>query len=232
VVAFVGKKVVFCTPTVTRPYAPYLKALEDSVPLVKAAGWEDQVVFEIGNPYISAARAKMTRKALDAGADVIVYLDHDLSWEPKDLVTLLETEGDVVAGTYRMKYEFEDYMGTVYSQPDGRPVVRPSDGAMQAKTVPAGFLKVTKEAIDIYMTNYPDLCYGPKYSLSVDLFNHGAHKGLWWGEDYAFARRWNEIGGQIWLVPNLCIDHHTSEQVFKGNFHEFMMRQPGGSKAV
>jgi hypothetical protein len=103
---------------------------------------------------------------------------------------------------------------------------------MQAKTVPAGFLKVTKEAIDIYMTNYPDLCYGPKYSLSVDLFNHGAHKGLWWGEDYAFARRWNEIGGQIWLVPNLCIDHHTSEQVFKGNFHEFMMRQPGGSKAV
>jgi hypothetical protein len=107
VVASVGKKVVFCTPTVTRPYAPYLKALEDSVPLVKAAGWEDQVVFEIGNPYISAARAKMTRKALDAGADVIVYLDHDLSWEPKDLVTLLETEGDVVAGTYRMKYELK-----------------------------------------------------------------------------------------------------------------------------
>lgn len=221
-----SKKVVFCTPTVTRPYAPYLKALEDSVPFVKAAGWDDACVFEVGNPYISAARAKMTRKALDAGADVIVYLDHDLSWDAKDLVTLLETEGDVVAGTYRMKYDLEDYMGTVYTTPDGRPVVRRSDGAMQAKTVPAGFLKVTKEAIDIYMTNYPDLCYGPKYSLSVDLFNHGAHKGLWWGEDYAFARRWNEIGGQIWLVPNMNLTHWDGEKPYPGNFHEFMLRQP------
>jgi glycosyltransferase involved in cell wall biosynthesis len=179
---------------------------------VKAAGWDDACVFEIGNPYISAARATMTRKALDAGADVMVYIDHDLSWEPQDLVTLLETEGDVVAGTYRMKYELEDYMGTVYTLPDGRPVVRPSDGAIHAKTVPAGFLKVTKQAIDVYMTNYPDLCYGPKYAMSVDLFNHGAHKGLWWGEDYAFARRWNEIGGQIWLVPNLNITHWLGEQ--------------------
>jgi glycosyltransferase involved in cell wall biosynthesis len=225
VVVYVSKKVVFCTPTVTRPFAPYLKALEESVPLVKAAGWEDHVVFEVGNPYISAARATMTRKALDAGADVMVYIDHDLSWDPKDLVTLLETEGDVVAGTYRMKYELEDYMGTLATFDDGRPMCRKSDGAIKAKTVPAGFLKVTKEAIDKYMTAYPDLCYGPKYSLSVDLFNHGAHNGLWWGEDYAFARRWNEIGGDIWLVPNLNINHHKADEVFKGNFHEYLMGQ-------
>lgn len=220
-------KVIFCTPTVTRPYAPFLDALEASIQAIRDAGWEEGAVYEIGNPYISAARAIMTRKALDAKADVIVYIDHDLSWAPQDLLTLIETPGDVVAGTYRFKKEPEEYMGAILSRSDNRPVVR-ADGCIKADRVPAGFLKVTKEAIDRFMTAYPDLCYGPKYNPSVDLFNHGAHKGVWFGEDYAFSRNWVDAGGEIWLVPNLTITHHSPEQAYPGNFHRFMMAQPGG----
>ncbi len=220
---------VFCTPTLSRPTAPYLKALEDSIPLIQAAGWEDACTFEVGNPYISAARACMTRKALDAKADVIVYLDYDLSWDPMDLLVLLEAKGDVVAGTYRMKQEEVIYMGTLFSNPQGTPLLR-EDGAIKSKTVPAGFLKVTADAIDHFMAAYPDLCYGPKYNLSVDLFNHGAHKGLWWGEDYAFSRNWCDAGGEIWTIPNLNINHHKGDQVFAGNLHEYLLQQPGGSK--
>ena len=62
------KKVVFCVPTVTRPYQQCLDSLEASHPLVEAAGWESCMVNEVGNPYISAARATMLRKALDAFA--------------------------------------------------------------------------------------------------------------------------------------------------------------------
>lgn len=223
-------KVVFCVPTITRPYQPCLDSLEASIPLIKAAGWDEGMVTEVGNPYISAARAKMLRKALDAKADVVVFIDHDLSWRPQDLLTLLETKGDVVAGTYRMKSEPEEYMGTVFSNAQGTPLVR-EDGCIKAKTVPAGFLKVTSEAVDKFMTAYPHLCYGEKYHLAVDLFNHGAHEGLWWGEDYAFARNWNEKCGDIWLVPDLQLDHHTADAAFPGNFHEYLMRQPGGCKA-
>jgi len=227
-------KVVFCTPSLSGPTAPYIKALEDSIPLIVAAGWEEGYTQQIASPYISAARATMLRTALDANADVIVFIDYDVSWAPQDLLKLIETEGDVVAGTYRCKTEDgptkEFYMGTWDVNGDFTPKVR-ADGAISAKLVPAGFLKLTKAAVDKFMVAYPDLCYGPMYHLAVDLFNHGVHERVWWGEDYSFARRWKEKCGDIWLVPDLSIDHHAKDKVYKGNLHQFLLRQPGGSEA-
>ena len=102
-------KVVFCIPTITRPYQVTIDSLAASVPCIEAAGWQHAVVSEIGNPYISAARSYMLRKALDAGADVVVFIDHDLSWQPVDMLKLIETEGDVVAGTYCFKNDGEEH---------------------------------------------------------------------------------------------------------------------------
>lgn len=222
------KKVVFCIPTVKRPYQQCLDSLEASVPLIQAAGWDDYMVNEIGSPYISAARATMLRKALDVKADVIVFIDHDLSWRPEDLLKLIETEGDVVAGTYRFKSDEVSYMGTIHSDFGGVPFVRKTDGAIKAKLVPAGFLKITKEAVDKFMRGFPKLCYGEQYRQSIDLFNHGAHGGVWWGEDYAFCRNWESIMGEIWLVPDLQLDHHSETKSYPGNFHMYLRQQPGG----
>src|SRR6185312_9530868 len=118
------------------------------------------------------------------------------------------------------------YMGSLIGGPDGRPLGRKKDGALTAFRIPAGFLKVTKEAVGFFMQSYPELVYGPPWSPSVDLFNHGAHKGTWYGEDYAFSRNWLDCGGDIWLVPDMDIDHHHSDgRVWKGNFHKFLTRE-------
>lgn len=222
------KIIALCTPTITRPYPAYLEAVEASVKVMEAAGYDVRMTFTLANPYISAARAEMLRKALDGKADVIVFLDHDLSWRPADLLTLVETEGDVVAGLYRFKKDEPEYMGAIATDQAGRPVLRP-DGCMKATRIPAGFLKITKEAVDRFMTAYPELAFGPKFNPSIDLFNHGAHEGVWWGEDYAFSRRWIAAGGDIWVVPDLNLDHHSADKAYPGNFHEFMMAQPGGA---
>ena len=221
-------KVVLCCPSLSGPMKPFMKSLKKSVPLIRAAGWEIAMEHEIGNPYISQARALMTRRALDIGADVIVYLDYDLSWKPEDLLTLLTTTGDVVAGTYRFKTEEVKYMGALLSNEQGTPSLR-EDGCIYADRVPAGFLKVTRKVIFRFMEAYPDLLYGDKWNPSIDLFNHGAYKGVWYGEDYAFSRNWIDCGGEIIVVPDLDISHHTAEKEFKGNFHKFLMTQEGGS---
>lgn len=226
-------KVVFCVPTVEKPFPQLLDSLERSVPILDEAGYDHNVVSEVGNPYISNARNTMLRKALDAQADIIVFLDHDLSWSPPDLNTLIETPGDVVAGTYRFRKDKEQYMGQVFSGENGTPLVR-EDGAIKAELVPAGFLKITKEGVNKFMGRYPELCFGPWFRLHVDLFNHGAHDMLWWGEDYAFSRRWREID-DLWIAPDLDLCHWSCEEgeytSYKGNFHEFLKRQPGGQNA-
>jgi len=220
-------KVVFCLPVLRRPYQVMLESLEASLPLIEAAGFEHGMVQIVDNPYISAARANMLRAALDANADLIVFLDYDMSWRPEDLLKLIQTEGDVVAGTYRSKIDDECYMGTIETDANFRPIVR-EDGAIAAKLIPAGFLKITKEAVDAFMVAYPELCYGPQYHLAVDLFNHGVHERIWWGEDYSFARRWRDKCGPIWIVPDLDLDHNKDGKVYKGNFDKFLRRQPGG----
>jgi hypothetical protein len=217
------------------PHPKTIESLENTIPLVLAAGWDEGYTQTTGNPYISGARAEITRKALDAKADVIFYLDYDVAWRPEDLMKVLLAPGDVVAGTYRCKTDDPDevlYMGALYCDENHRPIAR-QDGCLKARVVPAGFLRITTAAIDKFMRAYPSLCYGPQYSLSIDLFNHGAHGGLWWGEDYAFSRNYIDCGGEIWLMPDLNLDHWShweSGRVYKGNFHEYLLAQPGGSK--
>lgn len=222
-------KVIFCIPTMTKPHQKCLESLAASIPLIKEAGWEEGLVNEIGCPYISAARATMLRKALDAKADVTVFIDHDLSWSPEDLLKLISYEGDVVAGTYRFKREPAEYMGMLIPDDNGFPITN-DDGLLLAHSVPAGFLKITKEAVNKFMTAYPELHFGDKFNPSIDLFNHGAHKGVWYGEDYAFSRNWRDAGGEIGIAPDLNLTHHSADVEYPGNFHEFLMRQKGGSK--
>ena len=224
------KKVVLCVPTFTRPHQATIESIKNSVPLLESAGYEHFMVSEIGCPYISAARSTMLRKALDVKADIIVFIDHDLSWKPSDLLKLIEADGDVVSGLYRFKQDGEvKYMGVLDDDNDGMPKVR-EDGAIKATRVPGGFLKLTRNCVNKFMQAYPHLMYGEASNPSIDIFNHGAHKGAWWGEDYSFSRNWIDAGGDIWVVPDLDINHHSKDEVFEGNYHEFLLRQPGGSK--
>lgn len=224
------KKVIFAIPTLTRPYQACLDSLKDSIPLIEEAGWDHGMVSEVGSPYISNARATMLRKALDAQADVIVFIDHDLSWRPQDLLKLIETEGDVICGTYRFKREPEEYMGALITDEDHRPIVR-ADGCVLAHSIPAGFLKITRSMVNRFLEAYPELAYGERCNPHIDLFNHGAHNHVWYGEDYAMSRNWRDAGGEVWIIPDMDISHHTPDHEFKGNYHRFLLGCPGGSEA-
>lgn len=218
-------KVTICVPTVKRPYEAFLRSMEKAAPLLEmAGGWDVGLVFEVGNPYISAARATMLRKALDAKSDAVVFIDHDIGFRPQDLVRLVAAEGDVVAGTYRFKEEAEHYMGWLVVEDHA--VQRRKDGALLATHVPGGFLKLTRAAVNRFVEAYPELLYGERCNPHVDLFNHGAIEWAWFSEDYAFSKRWRDAGGSIWLLPELEIDHYGGspgeEVAYPGNFASYI----------
>lgn len=217
-------KVVFCTLYLGKtPHLAFMESLKNTLPLIESKGWEHSVAVEENCPYISAARAKVIRKALDTKPDVIVFLDYDVSWAPESMLKLLDAEGDVVAGTYRFKTNEEvKYMGSLMLGPDNDLISRP-DGALEAFCVPAGFLKVTVPAINAFAKAYPQLLFGPPMSPDLDMFNHGVIDGVWYGEDYAFCKRWQEAGGKIWLLPDLDIDHNSGDTCYQGNFHDYLL---------
>lgn len=204
--------------------------MEDSIPLIKQSGWEEASAYRNG-PYISWNRNDATRSGLDEKPDVFVYLDYDLSWKPKDLLNLLCADGDFVAGTYRYKKDEEEYMGAVEVNSTDRMIVR-WDGAIKAHSMPAGFLKLSVNAIRKMMRAYPELLYGDPERPSFDLFNHGAYKWSWYGEDMALCRRWRDMGETLWCLPDLDITHWHGEKSYYGNFRTYLACCPGGAKAA
>lgn len=224
-------KIVVCTPTRDKPHPAYVAALETSIPVLDAAGIEHGYSTEIGCPYISSAMATCARKALDTKPDALIFIDDDVSWTPESLLDLIRCEKDVVGGTYRFKKDDEEYMGCLGTGPDNRPIGQ-FGGPLVAKWLPSGFLKITANAVDRFMKAYPELNCGPAYHPTPDLFNHGAHEGMWYGQDYAFCRNYAAKCGPVFLLPDLDLDHHSGDRVYKGNFHEFLQRCPGGSAST
>jgi hypothetical protein len=216
-------KVVFCTLYLgDKPKDAFRKSLEACLPLIEANGWEHEIVVEANCPYISAARSKVLRKAYDGKADYIVFLDYDLGWTPEAMLKLLSAEGYVVAGTYRKMNDEEPYMGVFCAGLDGKPVTR-QDGCIKATMIPAGFLRLSRVSVEHFARKYPELLFGNPLSPEIDMFNHGAIDHIWYGEDYAFSKRWCDSGGDLWIIPDLDLDHYKGDTCLKGNFHRYLL---------
>lgn len=214
-------KVSLCIPTRKEPIPQLEAAVDASLPLLRDAGHVVGVTTEIGCAYISFAAANMLAQALIWEADAIVFIEDDHSWEASALLKLVETPGDVVAGNYRYKDDSGDFMAIPYVK-DEKIFVR-KDGCVLADKVPAGFLKITPRCVEVFRKAYPELICDnlEKGTKFVDLFNHGAFKGVWYGQDFAFSRRWRAIGGEIWIVPDLDISHWVRNEK-DGTYTEYL----------
>jgi hypothetical protein len=212
-------KVSLCIPTRKEPFPQTVEAIERSLPLLRGAGHVVGAVTEIGSAYISWAAGTMVGKSLMWGADAIVFIEDDMSFSPESLLKLVETPGDVVSGNYRYKDDTGDYMAIPLSINKQIPMRR--DGCIAGHAVPAGFLKITPACVARFRKAYPYLICDntEKGTPFVDLFNHGAFRGVWYGQDFAFSRRWRGCGGDLWIRPDLEISHWVKND--DGTFTEY-----------
>ena len=83
---------------------------------------------------------------------------------------------------------------------------------------------------------YPELKYGATVvntlntgvNEAYDFFNMGSlGSSKWTTEDYAFCDRWREIGGQLWVYPDIEFTH-TGNKSFTGNFHKYLKGEVSG----
>ena len=97
-------------------------------------------------------------------------------------------------------------------------VIKLHDGA-------TGFMMIKREAIEKMIAAYPDLKYNNDLNTPPDLqdFFYAFFDTMidpkdrrYLSEDYTFSRRWQDIGGDIWLDPTISLNHFGSFN-FQGN---------------
>lgn len=197
-----------------------------------------------GDALVSRARQTITAYFLeDPTATHLLFIDADISYEVEQVLRLLSFDREVCAGLYPAKnYNWELIrqkalageghlekagLSYVYDWKEPREMV---DGFCKVTRVGTGFLLIKRVALETMAKKYPELKYkvtGPQgekehyafFQCFVD------EKGLYLSEDYAFCKRWIDMGGDIWADFESRLSHMGPE-VFKGDLTPV---QPKGS---
>lgn len=165
--------------------------------------WVGRLRFD-AEPYIGISNARDASAAvfLQSRASHWLSIDDDQAWTVADAEKLIELDVDVALGVYGTK--------DVLSEPVLRPVPKSKPAApFTTESGGAGFQLVKRGAIVRMFDEYWNLGYltnngTSTRALHMQYFNR---KGVYQGEDTAFHCRWREIGGQIWVHPEVEIGH-------------------------
>lgn len=121
------------------------------------------------------------------------------------------------------------------------------NGLIKLHDAGTGFMMIKREAILKMIENHPELKYNNDVQMGgVDLKDNfyaifdtmiDPKDKRYLSEDYTFCRRWQAMGGDIWLDPSISLNHYGSF-CFQGNpemiiqFNEPTNTTPPSTKSV
>ena len=180
----------------------------------------------------------------------ILFIDADIGFKPKNVFRLLDANKPVVAGIYPLKSYYWDqacrdrvnagepletaglhYVGQLEDNPH---LSRDGDFAT-ATFAGTGFMLITRETIVQLIAGYPETSYQtidayrsgdqpalPAHALFDCMIDAGS--GTYMSEDFTFCRRWQRLGGKVWLDTAAMLTH-AGPSTFEGvPSHRFSIR--------
>lgn len=212
---------------------PFLNALYDTALAFeeRKIPWAVHIVF--GHSYVQAARNDLVSAFLKSDCEKLVFLDEDVSWPLDAMLALLESDKPITAAVYPAKTnELSAFPLPVVPicTESGVPML---DGEyVRAVRAMTGFMCIHREVFLKFQEAYPNLAYAVMGKDSVlhmfDFFPQGVYDGTWYGEDFAFCRLWEKIGGEIAVLPDFTLGHHGRGKSWYGKLSEYISQLPGG----
>ena len=196
--------------------------------LLAAKGIECEVNIINGCAYLPVARNTLVAMFMkDKDATDLFFIDADVGFDPTAVIKLLARPESIVAGIYPLKRDLVGYPVKIKTS-EGSPLGR--DGLIEAESLPTGFMRIKRAAFEELEKAYPELKYGATVVNTLgadvdeayDFFNMGAiGSSEWTTEDFAFCQRWRDIGGTLWVYPDIEFTH-TGNKAFTGNYHKYL----------
>lgn len=179
------------------------------------------LVDDIGNALIADSRGIIATRFWESDCDCLVFVDSDVVWQAGALIKLVDANEDLVAGIYPNRRDPIAYPVHYLDKPELW--ANPETGLLEVKSVPTGFMKISRNCIAKMIEAYPDKHY---YTAERDkefypLFDHVFEDGFKWGEDYSFCIRWRKIGGQVWIDPEIAMGH-VGYKIFEGHIGNWL----------
>lgn len=207
------KKVFVAIPTLNGKLADATEAALKWIHL-EAAGldWKVEEFRWVGDSLIVHARNVCAAKFLETGCTDIFWLDADVGFGPGVFTRLMSYPVDFVAGIYRVKNDEERYPLKWLPKPELH--ADPLTGLLEVESVPFGCVRLSRVVVE----KLRDACAEDWFTANCaegmkcwPVFNTEIRERQFWGEDFYFCRRWRELGGQVWVDPELRLQHVGAE---------------------
>lgn len=173
--------------------------------------------------YIHYARAMMVAKFLASKSDVLVMIDHDVSWQANALLKVVDHPVHLCGGIYPKRSEPIEY--PVRWLRDREDLIA-INGLLEVEGIPGGFTKYSREMLEQMVEAYKGdlnfICSESPTGFLCDLFSdYRVGDGHKLSEDFAFCRRWRDLGGQVWFDPEIRMGH-TGLKTFEGHIGDWL----------
>jgi hypothetical protein len=171
-----------------------------------------------------------------------LFIDADIHFDPESVVRLLKSNHDVAVAAYPKKCIMWDSVEQyVNSGKEGRDLARVAaslvmnfkyqqtqikDGFAEVLDGPTGFMLIKREVFAKMNEKYPELnCVNDHQNKDLDeyvalldcMIDPVSRRYL--SEDYAFCRRWQQMGGQI-FADCMTVLGHVGNIRFQGSLEE------------
>ena len=176
-----------------------------------------------------ARNISVARYMIRTQADYFMFIDADVKFEPESVLRLLRSGHDISCAVYPKKVVMWDQAEKAVLSNDTRDLNKLAaslvmnfksnntpvkDGFVEVLDGPTGFLMIKRDVFTRMFEKYPELnCKNDHQNRDLDeyfaifdcLIDPETKRYL--SEDYAFCRRWQQMGGQIFADVTTTLGH-------------------------
>ena len=196
------------------------------------SGFSLKILFKDGDALITRARSSLMSQFLDdPTASHLLFIDADIGFEPEQVLRLIECGAEICAAVYPVKrIDWDKVASTIKTarpnpaaaalkyvfEVDDPNVVVEKAGFVKVRYAGTGFLMIRRSALEKMCGRYPQLRYKRDHSIdaATDSDNRVAlfecliaEDGTYLSEDFAFCKRWTDMGGEIWADLDSRLNH-------------------------
>ena len=205
------KSIMIATPAYSGTVnIPYCLSFSSTCEILKAHAIDTVSHVVTSGSLLVAERNRIVQAFWESDCTHLLCIDGDLGWPPQAVLAMLDADKEIVAGVYPARGDTKCFLFRPYTNEDGSIIT--DRHLLKMQYIPAGFMLISRSAIEKMRNKYPELYYEPKDKRNNPepgycFFDTEVFEGEFWGEDFVFCRRARNAGIDIWVDPLIQFDH-------------------------
>ena len=189
---------------------PTMTSLLRFILLAQQAGLNWSLDTMVNESLVTRARNNLMAKMMsNPAATHFMFIDADIRFQPESILQMIACDKEVIGGLYPKKALPVNYVINL------KPETKIQGDIFTVDTTGTGFLLFKRQVYEKMIAQFPETKYvddvglGKQYEpMMYSIFDCKIDaRGHDLSEDWLFCRRWQDMGGEIWVHSKVLLNH-------------------------